>query len=111
MYSPPENLTATLIYNSLIQLSWIPSNGRQIGSFLDYIVLVMDGSGFVVHNETGTVSVASIGGTQIPGGRSYNQVDISTDWPTDNVTVTISISPMEVGDQKLNVVSPDLQED
>ncbi|KAL5502847.1 hypothetical protein EMCRGX_G009683 [Ephydatia muelleri] len=85
---PPENLTATLIYNSFIQLSWIPSNGRQIGSFLDYIVLVMDGSGFVVHNETvrnsqliintsdpcsqyyatvapvcqGTVSVASIGG-------------------------------------------------
>ena len=91
---PPENLTATLIYNSFIQLSWIPSNGRQIGSFLDYIVLVMDGSGFVVHNETvrnsqliintsdpcsqyyatvapvcqGTVSVAAIGGSRIPGG-------------------------------------------
>eukprot|EP00731_Ephydatia_muelleri_P006690 Em0003g938a len=65
---PPLNLTATLIGNSLIQLSWIPSNGGWIGSFMDYIVLVKDGNGVVVHNETGTVSVASIGGSQIPGG-------------------------------------------
>ena len=91
---PPQNLTATLIGNSLIQLSWIPSNGGWIGSFLDYIVQVKDGNGIVVHNETvrnsqliintsgpcsqyyatvapvcqGTVSVASIGGSQIPGG-------------------------------------------
>ena len=90
----PQNLTATLIGNSLFQLSWIPSNGGWIGSFLDYIVLVVDGNGVVVHNETvrnsqliintpdpcsqyyatvapvcqGTVSVASIGGSQIPGG-------------------------------------------
>ena len=42
---PPLNMTATLIGNSLIQLSWIPSNGRWIGSFLDYIVQVKDGMG------------------------------------------------------------------
>ena len=91
---PPLNVTATLIGNSLIQLSWFPSNGGWIGSFLDYIVLVKDGNGVVVHNERvrnsqliintsdpcsqyyatvapvcqGTVSVASIGGSQIPGG-------------------------------------------
>ena len=90
----PLNVTATLIGNGLIQLSWIPSNGGWIGSFLDCIVLVKDGNGVVVHNETvrnsqliintsdpcsqyyatvapvcqGTVSVASIGGSQIPGG-------------------------------------------
>ncbi|KAL5502771.1 hypothetical protein EMCRGX_G009592 [Ephydatia muelleri] len=90
---PPLNVTATLIGNSLIQLSWFPSNGGWIGSFLDYIVLVKDGNGVVVHNERvrnsqliintsdpcsqyyatvapacqGTVSVASIGGSQIPG--------------------------------------------
>ena len=95
---PPLNLTATLIGNSLIQLSWIPSNGGWIGSFLDYTVLVKDGNGVVVHNETvrvsqliintssdpcsqyyatvapvcqGTVSVASIGGSQIPGGNVH----------------------------------------
>ena len=94
LLGPPHNLTATLIGNSLIQLSWIPSNGGWIGTFLDYTVLVKDGNGVVVHNGTvrnsqliintsdpcsqyyatvapvcqGTVSVASIGGSQIPGG-------------------------------------------
>ncbi|KAL5502782.1 hypothetical protein EMCRGX_G009604, partial [Ephydatia muelleri] len=43
---PPENLTATLIGNSQIQLSWIRS------SFFDYLVLFKDGNGTVNHNET-----------------------------------------------------------
>ena len=97
---PPLNVTATLIRNSLIQLSWFPSNGGWIASFPDYIVLVKDGNGVVVHNERvrnsqliintsdpcsqyyatvapvcqGTVSVASIGGSQIPGG------NIASNW-------------------------------
>eukprot|EP00731_Ephydatia_muelleri_P006613 Em0003g861a len=129
---PPQNLTATLIGNSLFQLSWIPSNGGWIGSFLDYIVLVVDGNGVIVHNETvrnsqliintsdpcsqyyatvapvcqGTVSVASIGGSQIPGvsPSDVSQDNITTkftypDWPADNVTVTIKwkLSPVAIG--------------
>ena len=88
------NLTATLIGSGLIQLSWITSNGRQIGSFFEYIVLVKDGNGAVSYNETvrnsqliintsdscsqyyatvaplckGTGAVASIGESQMPGG-------------------------------------------
>ena len=48
---PPLNLTATLTGNSLVQLSWIPSNGGLNGSFLDYVVLVKDGNGAVVYLE------------------------------------------------------------
>ncbi|KAL5502770.1 hypothetical protein EMCRGX_G009591 [Ephydatia muelleri] len=121
---PPLNVTATLMGNGLIKLCWIPSNGGWIGSFLDYIVLVKDGNGVVVHNERvrnsqlmistsdpcsqyyatvapvcqGTVSVASIGGSQIPGVSPsvLSRGNITTkltypDGPADNVTVTISI--------------------
>ena len=86
---PALNLTATLIRSGLIQLSWTPSNEGQIGLFLNCVVLVTDGNGAIAYNETvkysqfiinpcsqynatvapqGTVPVASIGGSQIPGG-------------------------------------------
>eukprot|EP00731_Ephydatia_muelleri_P006916 Em0003g1164a len=93
---PPLNLTATLIGGGLMKFSWIQSTEIRIGSFLDYLVLVKDGNRVVVHNETvrnsqliintsdpcgqyivsvapvcqGTVSVASIVGSQIPGGKA-----------------------------------------
>ena len=88
------NLTATLISSGFIQLSWLPSNRGETAPLLNYVVLVMDGNGIVVRNETvrnsqliintsdpcsqydatvapvchGTVPVASVGGSQIPVG-------------------------------------------
>ena len=97
------NLTATLIIGSgVIQFSWTPSNGGQIGSFLDYVVLIEDGNGAVAYNDTvknsqliintldpcgqyyatvapvcqGTVSVASLGGLIISGGTVQNSVHV-----------------------------------
>lgn len=94
LLGPPLNLTVTHIGSGTIQLYWIPSNGEQTGSYLNYTVLIKDGKGAVAYNETvtnlqliintldqcsqknvtvipqcqGTISEASIGGLQIPGG-------------------------------------------
>ena len=46
------NLTATLLGNHLVKLSWIPSNENS--SFFDYLVLIKGGNGTVNHNETVT---------------------------------------------------------
>ena len=88
---PPLNMTATMINNSFVQLSWITLSGGQ--TFFEYIVLIKDGNGAVNHNETvrssqliihitdpcgyeatvipmcqGIVPMKSIGRLQIPGG-------------------------------------------
>ena len=44
---PPLNLTATLLGNGLVQLSWIPSNGEHDISVFNYLVQITDGNGIL----------------------------------------------------------------
>ena len=49
---PPLNLTATLLGNGLVQLSWIPSNGEQDVSVFNYVVQIKNGNGTLDQNIT-----------------------------------------------------------
>ena len=91
---PPINLTANLIANGFIQLSWVASPGEQVHLYLPYGVQIRNGSRALVYNTTvrepqliintpdpcdlykatvvplcqSTAPIAAVAAIQIPGG-------------------------------------------